>query len=65
MGDIIIKSNLANLKNKSHKIDSIRYPFVLSKVEDTQKYLACRVNSCFAYDNNLSKLIESVNKAVK
>ena len=65
MGDVIIKSTLDNLLHSKGEIESMQYPFVLSKTEDTEKYLACRVNSCFAYDKNITALIETINKMVK
>jgi uncharacterized protein YyaL (SSP411 family) len=65
LGDVIIKSNKDNLVNNSSQIELMNYPFILSKVEDTQKYLACKVNSCFAYDNNITKLIKTINKELK
>ena len=65
MGDVIIKSTLDNLLHSKGEIESMQYPFVLSKTEDTEKYLACRVNSCFAYDKNITALIEKINKMLK
>ena len=65
MGDVIIKSTLENLLESKKEIDQMKYPFVLSKVEKSDEYLACRVNSCFAYDNNITALIEKINKMVK
>ena len=64
-GDMIIKSKLDNLLTAKDEIDKMNYPFVLTKTEETEKYLACRVNSCFAYDTNISSLIEKINKMVK
>jgi len=64
-GDVIIKSKLDNLLASKKETDKLSYPFVLSKTEETDKYLACRVNSCFAYDNNITALIEKINKMVK
>jgi uncharacterized protein YyaL (SSP411 family) len=64
-GDVIIKSKLDNLLASKDEIAKIKYPFVLSKTEETNKYLACRVNSCFAYDKNITALIEKINKMVK
>ncbi|TET88353.1 MAG: thioredoxin domain-containing protein, partial [Sulfurovum sp.] len=52
MGDVIIKSNAKKLQNVRKQIEALKYPFVLSKTEESDKYLACRVNSCFAYDTN-------------
>jgi len=65
MGDVIIKSKLKNLIESKKEIDQMKYPFVLSKVEKSDEYLACRVNSCFAYDKNITALIEKINKMVK
>ncbi|MCD6211723.1 MAG: hypothetical protein J7J02_01960, partial [Sulfurovum sp.] len=59
------KSTLDNLLHSKGEIESMQYPFVLSKTEDTEKYLACRVNSCFAYDKNITALIEKINKMLK
>ncbi len=65
MGDIILKSKVENLRKSSKEIEAMRYPFVLSKVEESDKYLACRVNSCFAYDRNITALINHIEKEQK
>jgi len=65
MGDVIIKSTLKNLTGSKKELDQMKYPFVLSKVEKSDEFLACRVNSCFAYDKNSTVLIEKINKMVK
>ena len=65
MGDVIIKSTLENLIESKKEIDQMKYPFVLTKVVKSDEYLACRVNSCFAYDKNITTLIEKINKMVK
>ncbi len=65
MGDVIIKSTFQNLTKSKKEIDQMKYPFVLTKVEKSNEYLACRVNSCFAYDKNITALIEKINKMVK
>jgi len=65
MGDVIIKSTFQNLTKSKKEIDQMKYPFVLTKVEKSDKFLACRVNSCFAYDENITALIEKINKMVK
>ena len=64
-GDVIIKSTKEKLLKAQNEIDAMSYPFVLTKIEESDKYLACRVNSCFAYDNNITILIEKINKMVK
>ena len=65
LGDVIIKSTKEKLQKSRKEIESMRYPFVLSKPEESDKYLACRVNSCFDYDVNITVLIEKIEKAVK
>jgi uncharacterized protein YyaL (SSP411 family) len=65
MGDVIIKSTFKNLTGSKKEIDQMKYPFILKKVEKSNEYLACRVNSCFAYDKNITTLIEKINKMVK
>ncbi len=64
-GDVILKSTLPALLKEKEQIDRMRYPFVLSKVEESDTFLACRVNSCFAYDKNITMLIEKIEKMVK
>ena len=64
-GDVIIKSKADHLLRYKSEIANMQYPFVLTKAEATDKYLACRVNSCFAYDSNITVLIEKINKMVK
>ncbi len=64
-GDVILKSTLTGLLNEKEQIDKMSYPFVLSKVEESDTFLACRVNSCFAYDKNITMLIRKIEKMVK
>ncbi len=64
MGDVIIKSKVKKLQNGRKQIEALKYPFVLSKTQVSDKYLACRVNSCFAYDTNITKLLHKIDKAV-
>ena len=65
MGDVIIKVTTEKLQKSSKEIEAMKYPFVLSKSEESDKYLACRVNSCFAYDTNITALIKHIEKVVK
>ena len=64
MGDVIIKSTAKKFQKSKKEIEVMKYPFILSKVEEGAKYLACRVNSCFAYDANITKLLEQIDKVV-
>jgi hypothetical protein len=61
---VIIKSNAKKLQKSRKQIEAMKYPFVLSKIEESDKYLACRVNSCFAYDTNITALINKIKEVV-
>lgn len=63
-GDVTIKASRKKLRENTKKINSVDYPFILSKSEESEKYLACRVSSCFAYDLNLTRLIEKINNSI-
>ena len=65
MGNVIIKSKLEKLQKNKKEIEAIQYPFILSKPEESDKYLACKINSCFAYDDNITALIQQIEKELK
>ncbi len=64
MGDVVIKANIKKLQDAKKEIEVMKYPFILSKSEESDKYLACRVNSCFDYDTNITALINKIKKVV-
>ncbi len=53
---VIIKSSKENLLKNS----TVNLPFTLKKVEDTNKYLACKIGVCFDYDDNFDTLVRKV-----
>ncbi len=61
-GDVIIKSNIKNLFARKIEIERIKYPFKLTNVEDTEMFLACNEESCFAFDKNLSKIDRMISR---
>lgn len=63
--DISINRNIEKLQKSKKAIEAMQYPFVLSKPEESDKYLACRINSCFAYDTNITALINQIEITVK
>ncbi|WP_373032797.1 thioredoxin domain-containing protein [Sulfurovum sp.] len=65
LGDVIIKSKTKKLQKSRKEIEVMQYPFVLSKSEESDKYLACRISSCFAYDTNITALIKQIENMVK
>ena len=64
-GDIIIHAKREKLLLAQDKLDKVAYPFILSKVQENDAYLACKTTMCFAHDKNITKLIEKIEKAIK
>jgi len=64
-GDIIIHAKREKLRIAQTKLDKVAYPFILSRVQESDEYLACKTTMCFAHDKNVTKLIEKIEKAVK
>jgi hypothetical protein len=64
-GDVMIHANKEKLLSAQGEIDNIMYPFILSGIQESDEYLACKTTMCFAHDKNMTKLIEKINKVVK
>jgi uncharacterized protein YyaL (SSP411 family) len=64
-GDIIIHASKEKLRIAQPELDKVKYPFLLSAVEEADEYLACKTTMCFAHDKNITKLIEKINKVVQ
>jgi len=62
-GDIIIHARQEKLRIAKKVLDKVMYPFLLSKVQESDEYLACKTSMCFAHDKNISKLIEKIKQA--
>ncbi len=63
--NILIKSNKNNLLKNKIIIEKIKYPFIFTKTEKTDLFLACDDKSCFAFDKNLSKIIKLIEGGEK
>lgn len=61
-GDIILKSSKENLLKNRDKIVKINYPYLLTKVENTDKFLACDEKTCFNFSINLDEVINAIDK---
>ncbi|WP_051505384.1 thioredoxin domain-containing protein [Sulfurospirillum arcachonense] len=55
-GYIVLKATKEMLKKEKIPLN----PFLLKKVINEKKYLACSVNSCFAYSNNLDEILKKI-----
>ena len=64
-GNIIIHASQEKLRIAQTRLDKVQYPFLLSAVEESDEYLACKITMCFAHDKNVTKLIEKINKAIR
>jgi len=64
-GDIVIHAKRDKLLMVQDELDSVVYPFLLSAVQESDEYLACKTTMCFAYDKNITKLIQKINEAVQ
>lgn len=61
-GDIILKSNATKLLKNQHLIKRIKYPFVLTALENTNMILACDEKSCFAFSKNMKDILRAIDK---
>ncbi len=59
-GSIVLKSLETNLLHFKRKISKVKYPFLLTKSENTNSYMLCNMKSCFYYDKNLTKVLEKI-----
>jgi uncharacterized protein YyaL (SSP411 family) len=61
-GDIVIHATKALLGKVQKELFSSAYPFLLSKAQENQGYLACGIGQCFAEDTNVTKLLVEINR---
>jgi len=59
--DVIIKASQSNIQTNLKAIDKIPKPFVLSKVDTNEGYMACSSFSCFAQKERFEELVEAIN----
>jgi len=60
-GVVVIKHDKGQLQAERAEIQKIAYPFVLTKaVTQSKAFLACEVDRCFAYDEDLGMLIKKI-----
>ena len=64
LGDVIIHADKNKLLIAQNELDTIGYPFILSGEQESESYLACKTTMCFAYDKNITKLIDKIEKVM-
>jgi len=59
-GWVILKGKKELLIENTKKISQVRYPFLLLKSEESGQFLACKIDRCFAVDQNLEYILEKI-----
>jgi len=59
-GYILIKSNRKNLSQLKKRLGELTYPYILTKEEQRDVYIACTLQQCFCVEKSLEKLLERV-----
>ncbi len=60
IGIIVLKGDRQHLAEKRKEIEAIAYPFLLAKAWRGTGYLACKLGTCFAEDNQLKPVIGKI-----
>ncbi len=61
LSPIVLKSTKENLQKHRSEINAITYPYLLLKPSEDENFLACKHDSCFAIDKNLTKVIQKID----
>ena len=61
----MIYAKKEKLRIAQSELDKVKYPFILSRIQESDEYLAYKTTMCFAHDRNITKLIEKINKVVQ
>ena len=61
LSPVVLKSTKENLRKYRKEIDAIRYPYLLLKPSEDENFLACKSDSCFAIDKNLTNVIQKID----
>ena len=61
-GDIVLKAKRPMLLRERTRIARIRYPFLLTKAEESPIWLLCDMQACFFSDANLTRAIMRIEK---
>ncbi|SMC09411.1 thioredoxin domain-containing protein [Nitratiruptor tergarcus] len=63
IGDVVIKSQ--KIQNYLKEIAFIRYPYILTKKSKDKKFLACKIDTCFAESDNFAVIKEKIEKLLQ
>jgi len=65
LSPVIVKSNLKNLQEFKKQIPRIKYPFILTKPSNDDKFLACKIDRCFSVQKSVDEVISDIETKAK
>jgi len=65
LSPVIVKSNLKNLQEFKKRIPRIKYPFILTKPSNDEKFLACKIDRCFSVQKSVDEVISDIETKAK
>jgi uncharacterized protein YyaL (SSP411 family) len=65
LSNIVIKSTKENLEKNRLNLNGINYPYTLFKPSKDEKFLACKIDQCFAIDKDLNVVIKKIFELVR
>ena len=64
-GYVIIKANKSHLKKKKIAINSVKYPYVLTKKLEIDDYLFCTMRRCFYKGNDMKNIDKTIKLNIR
>ncbi|MCH9812997.1 MAG: thioredoxin domain-containing protein [Epsilonproteobacteria bacterium] len=59
---VVVKSKKENLQKNREALNGIDYPYVLLKTTEDANFLACKIDTCFAIEQELGTIIQKVEE---
>ncbi len=59
-GYVLLKGRKEQLLENEKVIKSLKYPFVLKKSISESRFMACKIDRCFAIDENIEKVLSKI-----
>ncbi len=59
---MVLKAKREHLIKNRAKIYTITYPYLLTKAQDIEAFMACKIDSCFANSKNIDTIINKIQK---
>ncbi len=65
IGVVTLKSSKKRLKKRSLDIEMIKHPYVLTKFQKDERYLACTMRSCFSIKNEYEDIKKDIEESIR